>query len=61
MTRKPKAPPGCYWRGNVLWGQFQVKGQQFRITLRTDDPKIALRRVKAAKEAAVEKAYFAKG
>ena len=61
MTTKPKAPPGCYWRGNILWGQFQVKGKQFRITLRTDKPSLAVKRRNAAKNMEVEKAYFPPG
>jgi integrase/recombinase XerD len=56
--KRRKAPAGCYWRGNVLWGQFQVKGRQFRFTLRTDDPAVAVKRWKAAKERAVSEAYF---
>jgi integrase/recombinase XerD len=38
---KRKAPPGCYWRGNTLWGRVQVRGREFRRSLHTADPTIA--------------------
>jgi integrase/recombinase XerD len=38
---KRKAPPGCYWRGNVLWGKFQTQGQEYRFSLETDNEKDA--------------------
>jgi integrase/recombinase XerD len=41
MSKRPKAPPGTYWREGVLWGRIQTGGQDYRWTLRTDDPKVA--------------------
>lgn len=43
---KRKAPKGCYWRDGTLWGRIQTGGQDFRWSLRTDDPKIASERRK---------------
>ena len=37
--RKPKAPPGCYWRGNTLWGRIKVRGRLVRWSLNTNDPR----------------------
>ncbi len=42
--RKPKAPSGCFWKGDILYGQVQIKGEPFKKTLRTDDPRIAVER-----------------
>jgi integrase/recombinase XerD len=39
--RKPKAPPGTQWRGDVLYSEFQIKGKAYRVSLKTDDPAIA--------------------
>jgi hypothetical protein len=41
---RPKAPLGCYWRGNVLWAAAKVRGKRFAWTLRTSDPAIAIER-----------------
>jgi hypothetical protein len=41
---KPKAPRGCYWRGEVLWGCAKVDGKRYRWSLETDEPQIALAR-----------------
>src|SRR5262245_39229386 len=46
MSKRPKAPKGCYWREGVLWGRIQTGGQDIRWSLRTDDPKIAADRRK---------------
>ena len=40
----PKAPLGCYWRGNVLWAAAKVRGTRHAWTLRTADPAIAAER-----------------
>lgn len=44
-----KAPAGCYWRGNTLWGRVTFRGQEFRRSLDTDDAKIAKSRRAALK------------
>lgn len=43
-SSRPKAPKGCFWRGDVLYGRVQVGGQDLKWSLRTDDPKIAAAR-----------------
>lgn len=52
-AKRPKAPPGCYWRGATLWARVKVRGQRSRWSLQTDDPKIATERRKAGKDRAV--------
>jgi hypothetical protein len=39
--RRPKAPAGCYWRGNVLWGHLKVRGRKYAWSLHTVDPEAA--------------------
>jgi integrase/recombinase XerD len=46
MSKRPKAPKGCYWRDGVLWGRIQTGGQDIRWSLRTDDSKVAADRRK---------------
>ena len=50
---KRKAPAGCYWRGKILWGEVQIKGQRIRWSLGTDDPAIAKARRQAGKERSI--------
>jgi integrase/recombinase XerD len=52
-TKRPKAPAGCYWRGNTLWGRTFIKGRECRWSLQTSDPKIAAKRRAAGKERAI--------
>jgi integrase/recombinase XerD len=54
--RKP--PHGCYWRGDTLWGKKIVRGERYRWSLRTDDPKIAKQRYAAETGRLVGAAYF---
>jgi integrase/recombinase XerD len=56
-TRKPKAPAGCYWRGNTLWGCLKVHGRRIRWSLNTDDPALAKTRRQAGKNRAVADAF----
>jgi integrase/recombinase XerD len=53
MSRQRKAPPGCYWRGNTLWGRIKVRGRLVRWSLATDDPAIAKARRQAGKGRAI--------
>jgi len=53
MPTKRKAPPGCYWRGKILWGEVKVRGRRFRWSLETDDPAIAKARRQAGKARAI--------
>jgi integrase/recombinase XerD len=55
--RKRKAPAGCYWRGNTLWGEVKVRGHRIRWSLGTDDPALAKARRQAGKERAVADAF----
>lgn len=41
MPSRSRAPKGCYWRGDVLYGRAQVAGHIFRWSLETDDPGVA--------------------
>jgi integrase/recombinase XerD len=52
-ARKRKAPPGCYWRENTLWGRAKVSGKDIRWSLDTDDPAIAKTRRKAGRARAI--------
>ena len=47
--KHPKAPAGCFWKGNTLYGRTRVKGRLFRWSLETDDPKVAAARRKEGK------------
>jgi integrase/recombinase XerD len=53
MSRQRKAPAGCYWRGNTLWGRVKIRGRLVRWSLATDDPAIAKARRQAGKERAL--------
>jgi integrase/recombinase XerD len=53
MPAKPKAPSGCYWRGDTLWGRTFIKGREHRWSLQTSDPKVAAKRRAAGKERAI--------
>ena len=46
---RPKAPPGCYWRGNVLWAKPMVNRKLYPRSLGTDDRAIAQQRQAAFK------------
>jgi hypothetical protein len=47
-ARQPDEP-GCYWRGNTLWGRVHVRGKEFCRSLDTDDAKVAKSRRAALK------------
>jgi integrase/recombinase XerD len=53
-----KAPAGCAWRGNVLWAKFKVDNKVYRLTLRTDDPKVAAKRRKLHKDRLIQQRYY---
>jgi integrase/recombinase XerD len=59
--RKPKAPPGTQWRGNVLYSEFQVKGKPIRISLKTDDPRVAKDAVEKLRKQVVADVYHGGG
>src|SRR5688500_16714973 len=56
-SRKRKAPPGCYWRGNSLWGRVKIGGRDLRWPLHTDNPSIARARREAGKDRVVGDAH----
>lgn len=39
--KRPAAPKGCYWRGDVLWARFKVAGVEYRSSLHTGSPRVA--------------------
>jgi integrase/recombinase XerD len=42
VSKRPKAPKGCYWRDGVLYGRIQLPGGgDHRWSLQTDNPKVA--------------------
>jgi integrase/recombinase XerD len=51
--KRAKAPTGCYWRGDTLWGFVKVRGRRIRWSLQTDNPKLAKERREAGKARAV--------
>ena len=53
---RSKAPAGCYWRGNTIWGRTQISGREVRWSLQTDNPKIAAQRRRAGKDRAIAEA-----
>jgi integrase/recombinase XerD len=58
MSKRKAAPPGCFWRGDILWGRIQVRGRDIKWSLRTNDPAAARRRRKEYQEQAVARAYY---
>ena len=50
---KRKAPEGCFWRDDILYGRIQTGGQDIKWSLRTDDPAVAKTRRKAERARAV--------
>lgn len=49
-STRPKAPKGCFWRGEVLYGRVQVGGEDLKWSLRTDDPEVAKNRRRTERE-----------
>ena len=58
MSKRPKAPKGCYWRKDTLWGRIQAGGRDYRWTLRTNDPKIASKRRQTERDRIIAAHYF---
>jgi integrase/recombinase XerD len=44
---KRRAPPGCFWRGDILFGRKRINGRLVRWSLETSDPAVARQRQKA--------------
>jgi integrase/recombinase XerD len=51
--KHPKAPSGCFWRGDTLYGRTRIKGRLIVWSLHTDNPKLAAERRKAGKDRVV--------
>jgi integrase/recombinase XerD len=49
-AKRPKAPAGCYWRNDTIWGRIRKDGRNLRWSLETDDPKVAAERYKTGKD-----------
>ncbi len=57
--RKRTAPPGCFWKGNTLYGRVRLKGASARkFSLQTDDPEVARERYKNGKKRIVAALRF---
>jgi integrase/recombinase XerD len=53
MRKQSKAPRGCFWRGDTLFGRTRIKGRLVRWSLQTSDPRVAAKRWKAGKDRAI--------
>jgi integrase/recombinase XerD len=58
VAKKAKAPAGCFWKGDVLYGRVKVKGRSIKWSLRTGDVKLAKRRREEEKERLIGKVYY---
>ncbi len=58
MAEPRKPPKGCYWRGKTLWGRFEVKGVEYRRSLRTGEAKLAAARLVAEREKVIADQHF---
>lgn len=56
--KRRKAPKGCFWRGDVLWGRISVAGRETKWSLRTDDVRVAARRRKERRDREVARRVF---
>jgi integrase/recombinase XerD len=55
---KRRAPKGCYWRGDTLWGRALVAGQEHRWSLRTGDSKTAESRYQTEKARLIARSRY---
>lgn len=58
MPEKPKLPKGCYWRGEIIWLRFKVRGIEYRESLRTRSVSVAEKRMKAIRKQVEDQAYY---
>ncbi|MCA3256290.1 MAG: tyrosine-type recombinase/integrase [Alphaproteobacteria bacterium] len=49
-TTRLRPPRNTYWRGDVLWAKFKVRGRLVRASLRTGSPKLAEKRLKLLRD-----------
>jgi hypothetical protein len=62
--RRPKAPTGCYWRGDTLWGRVRKAGGPaggFCFSLHTGDPAIARQRFEAQRQSELSEVFTVAG
>lgn len=55
---KRKAPKGCFWRGDTLYGRIQTAGGDIKWSLRTSDPAVARSRREAERARAVATQHY---
>jgi hypothetical protein len=58
MIPQPKAPRGCYWRGDTLWGSVRIGVRRIRWSLHTSDPAGARARRAKMKERLISDARY---
>lgn len=51
-------PKGLYTRNGIFWARFKVRGVEYRESLRTRSESVAERRMKAAKQAIEDRAFY---
>jgi integrase/recombinase XerD len=51
-------PKGIYTRNGIYWARFKVRGIEYRESLRTRSLAVAERRLKAAREAVEDRAFY---
>lgn len=51
-------PKGLYTRNGIYWARFKVRGIEYRESLRTRSVAVAERRLKAAREAVEDRAFY---
>lgn len=51
-------PKGLYTRNGIYWARFKVRGIEYRESLRTRSLAVAERRLKAAREAVEDRAFY---
>lgn len=55
---KPTLPRNCYWRGDIIWARFKVRGVEYRESLRTRRPAVAEKRLKAVKQSVEDRVFY---
>lgn len=53
-----KLPKGLYWRGEIIWARFKVRGVEYRESLRTRTVSVAEKRLKVRKQEVIDHAHF---
>lgn len=53
-----RLPPNTYWRKEAIWAKVDVAGVRYRQSLRTDDPKVAAKRIEALRGELSNRVHF---